>query len=625
MIRTLKILIAIFLVFLLHRVEAWGSLSEQYNGQGGSLRQEAVTGLLSDAWMATVLSLPFWVFEFFPNKKSRSAQKLLGTLWVLLIGGLTAGHQGYVEFFKFQIIPFHLSYMFDQSFVSANGATMFNTNSTLIFSLSAGLAIWVRRSKKIKQKRRVATWLAGVLLAAITFHVLNIRWRVNWFVIEPLQANYMEALYSNLQKKPSLRAIAGDELAVFNQKSGQKDPLIPNAGEIPEGGYLGAIKTAIASRRSDSKPVILGLIVSESFRDIDTGPRPSDGKSITPTIDILRETGVKFTNVYSSGPVTRGGQEAAWCGTPSATDTSLMRSFPDLPIKCLPAELKDQQKIETLWAHGGDERFDSQLSFWKRQAVKNFILKADFPAEAPRTGWGISDLAIFDRAAQTLKTLSEKPGTEFILPMILTVTNHIPWALPEDASIDTKNFVAKHESHKTIKYFDEALDLFVTGLKEKGLWENAIFIITGDHGNLELPWSDRDLKDPLRWERRLSHVSVTLTGGIIERLRKDEKLPGAVNIFTAQNQIAPFLALLADGGSKQKKVSSYMDLPLFEKSPWPVASDLNQYLFLPESGIKLPKEDVLAGKISRTDGQAWLAATRYRAWLQFLYSKTAKH
>ena len=348
MIRTLKILIAILLIFLLHRVAAWSFLSEQYSDQGVSLWKEAVTGIFSDAWMATVLSLPFWVFEFFPNKKSRAVQKLCGTLWVLLIGFLTAGHQGYVEFFKFQIIPFHLSYMFDQSFVSANGSTMFNTNSSLIMALTAFLAVWTRKSKKIKQKRRVSAWLGSVLAVAVILHVLNIRWRVNWFVIEPLQANYIEALYSNLTKKPSLKALTTEELSLFSQKSDQKDPLFPDPGQVPIGGYLGVLQTEVSARRAQKKTIIIGLVVSESFRDIDTGPRPSDGRSITPTIDNLRETGVKFTNVYSSGPVTRGGQEATWCGTPSATDTSLMRSFPDLPIKCLPAELKDRVGVETL-------------------------------------------------------------------------------------------------------------------------------------------------------------------------------------------------------------------------------------------------------------------------------------
>jgi hypothetical protein len=62
-----------------------------------------------------------------------------------------------------------------------------------------------------------------------------------------------------------------------------------------------------------------------------------------------------------------------------------------------------------------------------------------------------------------------------------------------------------------------------------------------------------------------------------------------------------------------------LDRPLFEGSPWPVASDLNQYLFLPASGENLAKEKVLGGETPEDKTSEWVAATRYRGWLEFLY------
>jgi hypothetical protein len=67
------------------------------------------------------------------------------------------------------------------------------------------------------------------------------------------------------------------------------------------------------------------------------------------------------------------------------------------------------------------------------------------------------------------------------------------------------------------------------------------------------------------------------------------------------------------------------DAPLFSPSPWVVSSDLNQYLFLPGDGIRLDKEDVLAGGISESQTRQWLAAFRYRGWLEFLYSAKNSH
>jgi Sulfatase len=627
MIRTLKIVISLTLIFALHRVAAWHVLSEPYasefNNPFSMLWKSAVTGVLSDIWAAALLSLPFWIFEYYPSTRNRRLQKNLGTIWILLIGGLTAAHQGYVEFFKFQIIPFHLTYMTDTAFISASGTTMFGPTSWYILALSAALAVWLQRGSVIRKKRALSLRLMSVIVLALVGHALNIRFRVNWFIVEPLQANYIESLYSNLGKKPTLKPVSAIEKERFALLSGQASLLFPKPSAD---SYLSLIQTEVLRLRKTPGPIIIGLILSESLRDTDTGKRAQDNRSITPNIDRLQSSGVRFTHVYSSGPVTRGGQEATWCGTPSATDTSLMRSFPDVSIKCLPTLYRGSKGVRTIWLHGGDQQFDSQLAFWTRQGVSQLVTRTDYPSGTPSTGWGISDLALFDKSAAILSELSEIGGVTTLMPMVLSVTNHIPWTVPSDASVETKQSITEHPAHKTIKYFDESLDLFVRRLKEKNLWERAIFVVAGDHGNLEMPWEDHYKNDPMKWERLLSHVSVTVTGGIIEKLRAEGELPAVIGEFTAQNQIAPFLASFAevDAVSGEKNplpdVSVFMDAPLFVKSPWTVTSDLNQYLFLPEAGLKLPKEKVLGGLVPETPDPSWLSATRYRAWLEFLYS-----
>lgn len=619
MTRTIKILLSLLLLFTLHRIQAWSHLASQFGDKTGAWWQEVLTGLFSDLWIATILSLPFWLFEFFPPKSKKSLPKILAGSWIILWGLLTAGHQIYVEFFKFQIIPFHLSYLIDQSFISANGSSMFNPSAAVISASAVGLAYWTQSAKKYKRARKLYMIFGSVLLVSVIAHALNIRWRINWFIIEPLQTNYVEALYMNLWKKPHLKGLGDEEKKLFSEITGQDGPVFvrPTTENNP---LLSAIKAEVSKRLLTKKPVILGIILAESLREADSGPRPSDGVSLTPAIDRLQERGIKFTNLYSSGPVTRGGQEAAWCSTPSATDTSLMRSFPDASVKCIPALARDRKDVKAMWLHGGDRRFDSQLVFWTHQGVSRFVTKDDFSSGTPSTGWGISDLALFDRSANLILETSKEPDVKIILPMILTVTNHIPWAVPDDATLDSKNFIAAHSSHKTIKYFDESLDLFVSSLKEKQLWDQSIFVIVGDHGNLEPSWRNPYGNDPNRFQRLLSHVTMTLTGGMIEKLRDDGKLPPRVDDYTAQTQIAPFIAEMAGLGGEGK----LLDRPLFEKSPWPVASDLNQYLFLPATGENLPKEKVLGGQVPQDNAPSWAAATRYRGWLEFLYNGEKK-
>ena len=617
MVRILKILIALWLLFSLHRLLSWAPLSATYSGHHGSLWREMITGTLSDFWIASILSLPFWTFEFIAGKRARHIQKFFGALWIVLWAALTAGHQAYVEFFKFQIIPFHLSYLTDRSFITSNSDSMIETSSGLILVLGLWLAYWSWLKAAAAKKRNVAALFLAVVTSSVLAHTTNIHWRVNWFIIEPLQANYLESLYSNLAKKPIIRDVSAADLAFFKTISKVESPLYIPVQTL-KNEQLKSIHQEVWRLRTKGKPVVMGVVLAESLRDADTGPRPKDRETITPGLDRLQRLGVRFSNAYSSGPVTRGGQEAAWCGTPSATDTSLMRSFPNANISCLPDLFRNQAAVRSLWLHGGDEQFDSQKAFWVHQGVSHFLTKSDFDSDTPKTGWGVSDLALFDRATKLILEVADNSSISAIYPMILTVTNHIPWAIPDDASIETKSFIAAHPQHKTIKYFDESLDLFVGSLKQAGIWERTILVVMGDHGNLEPTWNTPYENDPLKWERMLSHISLTLTGGIIERLRGRGELPESVDTFTGQTQVAPFLEIL---GSNDDSKLNAMDVPLFETSPWPVASDLNQYLVLPKNGIKLPKEDVLAGRIPETDETSWTASTRYRAWLQFLYSR----
>lgn len=626
MIRTLKVFISLLLIFVLHRHYAWTFLAQQYGERHVLLWREVVVGCLSDIWVAGILCLPFWIMEYFPTKTVLRWHRRLAISIILIIGALSAGHQSYVEFFKFQIIPFHVGYLVDASFLKSNSGSVFNPASSIILMLAVGLAYWVRKAKHIVSKRHIHVMFVAFAVIIIVCHALNIRWRINWYVIEPLQTNYVESLYSNLTKKPNLRAISDDERLLFSKMTGQSDSLRPDAFKMADGNpSVSALRAAVKARGRRNKPVILAVLVAESLRASDVGRRPKDDVSLTPSLDRLQELGTRFSNVYSTGPVTRGGQEAVWCGTPSATDTSMMRSFPDLSVSCLPKAFRDRPELVSIWAHGGDERFDSQLMFWTHQGVNRFLTKSDFSDDTPSTSWGVSDLALLAKTADMLSQVAAAEGVKTVLPMILSVTNHIPWALPDDASIEAKSLIAQHPSQRTIMYFDDSVDMFVDSLKEKNLWQDTVLIITGDHGNLEPTWRDDYPSDPLKWERLLSHVSVTLTGGIVEQLRREGQLPAEVSIVSSQSQIAGLLHSLATANDPKRGSLSLWDAPLFVESPWVVTSDLNQYLFLPADSARLAKEDVLSGKITPDQPRQWQAAFRYRGWLEFLYSNKSSH
>ena len=67
---------------------------------------------------------------------------------------------------------------------------------------------------------------------------------------------------------------------------------------------------------------------------------------------------------------------------------------------------------------------------------------------------------------------------------LITLTNHYPFTLDEeDQNIPEydSNSNTLNKYFQTVRYMDEALKLFFEDLKEKGLYDNSIIVMYGDH------------------------------------------------------------------------------------------------------------------------------------------------
>ncbi|MCX6126406.1 MAG: sulfatase-like hydrolase/transferase [Proteobacteria bacterium] len=616
-----KTFLSFFVIALAHR-----GLSIDYLGSGAApspseFRADVIVGMWSDLWVSVFMATPIFLIEFFALSSRkytpRAAAAWLG-IWVIL----TAGHQNYVEFFRHGILPFHLSYLVDKSFLAANGSSFFSQHSAVILAVGTLGVVFIlfRSTPKAFTKTAILKSYTGIAVLGITCHAANIRWRVQWFVPENLQAHYLEHLYAGLSTKKPPRSLDPTDLKLLRSVTGAENgarlrrELTPRSrGQSKE---ITLFQEKVSLAREEGRTPIIVLLLSESFRPADAGwtRGPNDAPSLTPNLDSLAGSGILFKAAFSSGPVTRAGQEASWCGVPTGTNTSLMRSFAQFKTPCI-SDLGRNAGSEVLWIHGGDSRFDNQESFWRTHGVSSFVLKSDFDADAPMTGWGISDLKVLAQAAETVFQSSKASPPRIVQAMILSVTNHIPWDLPRDAPEFLKALATTHPSHKTTAYFDFALGEFVRALKAKNIWRDTLLIVSGDHGNFEPPRNTSYAERlPDRFELLASHINLVVSGGITEEIMSETGISGEMSQPVSQAQIAPFLAAVA---SYETEV--FLDVPLFDESPWPVASDLNQYLYLPASHLKIPKEDVLAGNLDHPAPEALLAVTRYRGFLQLLF------
>jgi phosphoglycerol transferase MdoB-like AlkP superfamily enzyme len=351
-----------------------------------------------------------------------------------------------------------------------------------------------------------------------------------------------------------------------------------------------ALKAEFEKLRAEDEKPIIAIVLMETLRATEVGFMNPNARSLTPNLDAAAHKGIYFSKAYSTGTVTRSGQEAVWCGYPSGQDSSMMRGRPDVRIPCLTKVAASENRPLSLWLHGGDGRFDGQRQFWIDQGTDITMALEDFPADAPRTGWGIGDIAWAETALQKLKEARTQTQAPWILAMFLSVTNHIPWQVPGDAPDEIKEFAktATHRKYATTKYSDAALGRLITGLKSEGLWDKSILFVTGDHGNLEKPWVAPQGDEDAVTGNLLSHVPLVVTGGLPEKVRqKNPVMSKHIPWYVSIAGIAPTIAGITSIKGR------WLGRDIFEKKQPTIWVDLGHALFVPATKEKIERSDVM--------------------------------
>ncbi len=506
----MNLYVRFFLVFCLlsvfHRILSYGPLTE-FLAVNLSASEVLFVGFLSDFWISWLVTLVIYIITvFFARRKVL----IIGIYGIFVL--LASAHQAYVDFFKFPITPFHLNYLFDPSFIGANNQSLFTLKPFIVFVFGILLAPLL-----LRKNTKCGFWKVAVItLLAVLFHIIHIRLKIQWYVPENLQSHPLERLYEQWLKYKPLRNLSSEE-------SKKLFDAMPELDKNPEtiSSETSTFKQIILQRIAEQKKTNIIIFLLESFRPADIGvyQKNSQGKtSITPFFDHLAQKGLLFQNAYSTGTVTRSAQEAVFCGFPSGANTSLMRNLPQNSRLCF-SDFAPAKNIATFWAHGGAENFDNQRSFWTRHQIKNFLTEKNFAENASRTGWGISDLELVNGFSPWLKSLQSKIN----IGIALTITNHIPWAIPDDSKdqVNLQNLNKMHPGFATVNYTDSAIRSLVSRLKENGEWERSLIFFTSDHGHLEQSYYASDeTTDPIAKSFLLStRVSLLISGGIAENAK----------------------------------------------------------------------------------------------------------
>ncbi|KAB8028577.1 LTA synthase family protein [Fluviispira multicolorata] len=642
------------------------------------------SGMLSDFWMAGVLSFVFvliaytvnhFIFlKFVKNLKSQNKAKLF-FICLFIVFFVFSLHIPYVNFYAGLITPFHLKYLLDFSFVQSSFSSLFDFRVAVSFLFPTLIALVLFKyflsfnSKKFIYKFSLFVIILTPISQVVKVH-LNTR-KFTWTPI-PLRVNFVENLIlvytfskAHFQSEPTEKdfnnllnyqvnntnfSLQNFEHAKNNaahykidlkdwEKLLQKYPLKP---DISIGKDL---SLEVQSRIKNKRPLLMWFVIIESFK-------PEDGKfhypkskiSFQPHFDSLSESGIAFTNAWTVGSVTRAGQEAVLCGLWTSQYTAAMKELPNLNPECILelAKRKFGNDSFTAFWHAGRLEFDGQEMFWKRHGADVLVGINDYNKNLPKTWWGFSDKELFKKIGSELDSISNKHSIQ--VHSIMTLTNHSDWKIPSDASAKINDFYKKYAldpSQLTSAYTDEAINDFVMMLKGKefpnsnkeSYWDNSIIFFVNDHGHLtpsyvypeEVTFGSTANADIIS-SIKASQANLLLQGGIVEKVlkkaSKSNEVKGIkISHLASQADIFP-TALDLLGFQNKYSIS---DSLFTQKRRWPVVVDIGDYIFVPSpnkkgEGVVWTRREALSSQAKNKDEYFNIAQSLYKASQYLLFN-----
>lgn len=210
-----------------------------------------------------------------------------------------------------------------------------------------------------------------------------------------------------------------------------------------------------------------------------------NGKEVTPFLNKLSSGKEQFTYFPNFFHQTGQGKTSdseftmdnSLYGLPQGSAYSLKG---DNTYQSLPAILDQKQGYKSDVMHG------DYKTFWNRdQVYKHFGIDKFYDAtyydmsDKNVVNLGLKDKIFFKDSAN----YQAKMKSPFYSHLI-TLTNHYPFTLDEkDATIEKPNTGdATVDGYiQTARYLDEALEEYINDLKKKGLYDNSVIMIYGDH------------------------------------------------------------------------------------------------------------------------------------------------
>ena len=238
-----------------------------------------------------------------------------------------------------------------------------------------------------------------------------------------------------------------------------------------------------------SKGKNLIIVQMESVQNMVIGA-DYNGQEITPVFnELIKESGsIYFDNFYCQigAGNTSDAEFAVNNSLFGSIESYTYQLFEDNYFYGLPKVMIDEG-YDTAVFHGYKKEFWNRENIYPNLGFQRFYSAEDYESDniegiGGGNIVGISDEAFFSQTAEKLSLL-EDPFYSFII----TLSNHNPFGLPDNLKkikLEEKDENIFGNYLNAVHYGDYCIGEFMKAMKEKGLYDNSVFVFYGDHYGL---------------------------------------------------------------------------------------------------------------------------------------------
>ncbi len=278
------------------------------------------------------------------------------------------------------------------------------------------------------------------------------------------------------------------------------------------------------------------LLQVEALQEVVIG-KTINGQEITPNLNRLKGESVYFENCYDQVDMATADAEVlANLSLYPITDVSVYMRYTDNHFNSIARTLMDSGYGDAAVFHGFKREFYNRQEAYPNLGFTEYFSRRHYELDEMHNNL-LGDKTFLRQTASKLEDL-EEPYYAFVI----TLTSHHPFNYLEgydQINVSPYEGTIVGDYIRSIHYTDAAIGLFYEMLKEKGILEDSLLVIYGDHVAFnynEIHWEEqndffgRDMNDPL--EQMREHrvpLFIRFPKGNVSKVVSDNA--GMVDIF----------------------------------------------------------------------------------------------